>query len=155
MPSASRRSGPAAIPPPRVPPSPSDLALEKVIQDHIPSVSAHLRRLLALLTPSPAEPLSTRSKQSIQVFERDLRRLCHLAQDGVKRMDLELRTIEAGWDVVDKSRWEVCRRDYKGVMKLVHQVWEAGQGRMEELRGVEFADARTRRAVGAAMALRA
>lgn len=54
----------------------------------------------------------------------------------MRRMDVELRTIEAGWDLVDKQRWEVCRRDYRGVMKLVQMVWEAGQGRVEELRQV-------------------
>lgn len=139
--STCRRAGPRAV---VHAPSPSSLALEKVIQDHIPSVSQHLRRLLSLLSPSAsAAPLQTRSRRALVLFERDLRRLCHLAQDGVKRMDGELRTIEAGWDVVDKARWEVCRRDYKGVMKLVHQVWEAGQGRMDELREVSFREGRT------------
>lgn len=115
--------------------STSSLALEKVIQDHIPHVSLHLQRLLYLLSP-PNFPTAPLSRRSLSIFERDLRRLCHLAQDGVRRMDVELRTIEAGWDLVDKQRWEVCRRDYRGVMKLVQMVWEAGQGRVEELRQV-------------------
>lgn len=85
------------------PPAASSLALEKVIHDHIPSVTASLLALLSVLS-APCSDLT-------------LRALCLRAQDGVKRMDLELRVIERGWDLVDKSRWEVCRRDYKGVMR--------------------------------------
>lgn len=48
-------------------------------------------------------------------------------------MDLELRVIEGTWDRVDKQRWEVCRSDYKVVMALVQEVFEAGQRRMEEI----------------------
>lgn len=55
------------------------------------------------------------------------------AQEGVRKMDLELRVIESTWDRVDKQRWEVCRGDYKVVMALVQEVFEAGQRRMEEI----------------------
>lgn len=55
------------------------------------------------------------------------------AQEGVRKMDLELRVIESTWDRVDKQRWEVCRGDYKVVMALVQEVFEAGQSRMEEI----------------------
>lgn len=48
-------------------------------------------------------------------------------------MDLELRVVESSWDYVDKQRWEVCRGDYKVVMTLVQEVFEAGQTRMEEI----------------------
>jgi hypothetical protein len=141
MTTTSRGCGPVAVRPTAGSTiSPSSLALEKVIQDHIPSVSLHLRHLLALLEPSSTTAASA-SRRSLSLFERDLRRLCHQAQDGVRRMDSELRTIEAGWDVVDKARWDICRRDYKGVMKLVQMVWEAGQGRMDDLRELRFADA--------------
>jgi hypothetical protein len=146
-PTSSRRSGPTQINFLATTTSAPTLALEKVIQDHIPSVSAHLKGLLFLLTPSlGTSPLSSQSHQSLLVLERDLRRLCYLAQDGLKHMDYELRMIEAGWDEVDKLRWEVCKRDYKGAMSLVQQVWEAGQARMEELRGVPFHEMRTRTA---------
>jgi len=63
-------------------------------------------------------------------------------------MDAELRVIERGWESVDKTRWEVCRRDYKEVMRLVSQVWEAGQGRMEQLRGVRIEEGWTKRRPG-------
>jgi len=97
-------------------------------------------------------PLSTRSKHSLLQFERELRKLCHQAQDGVRTMDAELRTIETGWALVDKQRWAVCRRDYKGVMKLVELVWDAGQERMEELKEVSFTEVRSVAMVGKAAA---
>lgn len=48
-------------------------------------------------------------------------------------MDIELRVIESMWDRVDKDRWEVVRGDYKVVMALVQEVFEAGQKRMDEI----------------------
>ncbi|KAL7276451.1 hypothetical protein RUND412_000555 [Rhizina undulata] len=111
---------------------PPHLPLEKLIQDHIPTVTRLLHSLLTLLTAPPS--LTERPRASLQAFERDLRSLCSCAQEGVRRMDLELRSVEDTWDSVDRGRWEVCRRDYKVVMRLVQEVWEAGQSRMEELK---------------------
>ena len=104
----------------------SHLSLEKVIQDHIPSVTATLRTLLSILT-APTIPTAS------DALESDLRKLCVRAQEGVRKMDMELRVIESAWERVDKERWEVCRGDYKVVMGLVQEVFEVGQKRMEEI----------------------
>lgn len=131
MPAACSRSR-SVQPVPRHPAgNATHLALEKVIQDHIPTVTNILRCLLSLLTSSDQPPSNTR--RSLQSFESDLRRLCVQAQEGVQKMDLELRVIENTWDCVDKQRWEICRGDYNIVMTLVQEVFEAGRMRMEEI----------------------